>query len=312
MTTIPPVAYTGESTSTEVTPELQRKRRSQGRIIFDRFMRNRSAVGGAVVLIIITLLALFAPIITHQTATYDPTAAIDVPNAFASPSLLHLLGTDDLGRDEFARLLFGARVSLLVGIASMLVAVLVGITVGALAGFFGGWLDNLMMRVTDAVLSIPLYLLLFVLSATFANGSVLNVVLIIAFFAWAPTARIVRGEFLSNKEREFLLAARTLGASDFRLMIIHILPNAIGPIIVAATLLVGNNIILESTLSFFGFGIQKPLSSWGSMLADSQSFIFSTPLLVFVPGLAILVTVLAFNLMGDGLRDALDPYLTER
>src|SRR5262249_9153097 len=197
------------------------------------------------------------------------------------------------------------RVSLLVGLASMMVAVIVGITIGALAGYYGGWLDNVMMRVTDAVLSIPLYLLLFVLSATFANGSVLSVVLIIAVFAWAATARIVRGEFLGAKEREFLLAARTLGANDFRLMLVHILPNAIGPIIVAATLLVGNNIILESTLSFFGFGVQKPISTWGTMLAESQSFIFTTPLLVFVPGLAILITVLAFNLMGDGLRDAL-------
>ena len=140
MTTIPPVAYSGENTSTEVTPELQRKRRSQGRIIFDRFVRNRPAVGGAMVLVLITLLALLAPIITRQTATYDPSEFIDVPNAFASPSLTHLLGTDDLGRDEFARLIFGARVSLLVGIASMVVAVLVGITIGALAGYFGGWL----------------------------------------------------------------------------------------------------------------------------------------------------------------------------
>lgn len=312
MTTIPPVTFTGENAAAEVTPELAGKRRSQGRIIFDRFVRNRPAVAGALVLIVIGAAALFAPIITHQTATYDPSIAIDVPNQFAPPSLTHLLGTDDLGRDEFARLLFGARVSLLVGITSMLAAVLIGIAIGALAGFYGGWLDNLMMRVTDAVLSIPLYLLLFVLSATFADGSILSVVLIIAFFAWAPTARIVRGEFLSNKEREFLLAARTLGASDFRLMLFHILPNAIGPVIVAATLLVGNNIILESTLSFFGFGIQKPLSSWGTMLAESQSFIFTTPLLVFVPGLAILITVLAFNIMGDGLRDAFDPYLTER
>lgn len=309
MTTVPPVTV---NATAEVTSELARKRRSQGRIIFDRFLRNRPAVAGALVLAIIALLAIFAPIITHQTATYDPQEAIDVPNAFAPISLTHLLGTDDLGRDEFARLLFGARVSLLVGLASMFVAVVVGIAIGALAGFYGGWIDNVMMRVTDAVLSIPLYFLLFALSATFANGAVVNVILIIAFFAWAPTARIVRGEFLGTKEREFLLAARTLGASDFRLMLFHILPNAIGPVIVAATLLVGNNIILESTLSFFGFGVQKPLSTWGTMLAESQAFIFTTPVLVFVPGLAILITVLAFNLMGDGLRDALDPYLTER
>lgn len=297
----------------ELTPELLRKRRSQGRIIFDRFLRNKAAVGGAVVLLIMILAAIFAPILTHQTATFDPATHTDVAHALEGPSAAHILGTDDLGRDQFARLLVGARVSLLVGFASMFIGVVVGVTIGSLAGFYGGAFDGIVMRITDAVLSVPLYLLLFVLSATFfAEGKISDVVIVIAFFSWAPTSRIVRGEFLSIKEREFLYAARTLGASDLRLMFMHALPNALGPIIVAATLLIGNNIILESTLSFFGFGIQPPNSSWGVMLSNAQSYIFSDALLVFIPGMAILLTVLSFNLVGDGLRDALDPYMTER
>jgi peptide/nickel transport system permease protein len=313
MSTIQSNQVNAPGVSIDVTPELLRKRRSQGRIIFDRFIRNKVAVGGAVILFLMVVAALLAPILTHQTAQYDPATHVDLAIALQGPTGAHPLGTDDLGRDEFARLLVGARVSLLVGFASMVIGLLAGITVGALAGFYGGIIDSLMMRITDAILSVPLYLLLFVLSASFfAEGKVSDVVILIAFFSWAPTARIVRGEFLSIKEREFLHAARTLGASDIRLMFLHALPNAIGPIIVAATLLIGNNIILESTLSFFNFGIQPPNSSWGTMLSASQSYIFSDALLVFVPGLSILLTVLSFNLVGDGLRDALDPYMTER
>lgn len=300
----------------EVTPELLRKRRGQLRIIFDRFIRNKVAVAGFVALVLITLAAIFAPVITHQTATYDPNTATDVYHIASGPYPGHPLGTDYVGRDELARLLFGARVSLLVGLVAMLVSVLIGVSIGALAGYYGGWLDNAMMRVTDAFLAIPLYLILFVLAATFATGSgsasVIGIIILIAAFSWPPTARIVRGEFLGLKEREFLLAARTLGANDFRLMLRHILPNAAGPIIVAATLLVGNTIITESTLSFFSFGIQPPESSWGTMLASSQDYFAGQPLMVLIPGFAILITVLSINLMGDGLRDALDPYMTER
>ncbi len=194
----------------------------------------------------------------------------------------------------------------------MFVSLVVGVAIGALAGYFGGIIDNLLMRFTDVILAIPLYLLLFVLSAGFSNGSILSVVVLIAIFGWTATARLVRGEFLALKEREFVMAARTLGASNIRLMLRHILPNAAGPIIVNATLLVGNNIIVESVLSFFGFGIQIPLASWGSMVADSQDYVTQDPLLLWAPGLCILFVVLSFNLIGDGLRDALDPYLTER
>jgi peptide/nickel transport system permease protein len=296
-----------------LTPQLARKRRSQMRIIFDRFVRNRLAVAGFLFLVLMGLAALFAPVLTHATATNpDPSIVLDLNNTFGSPAVQHPLGTDYLGRDELARILYGGRVSLLVGISSMFVALVVGIAIGALAGYFGGIIDNLLMRFTDVILAIPLYLLLFVLSAGFSNGSILSVVVLIAIFGWTETARLVRGEFLALKEREFVMAARTLGASNLRLMLRHILPNAAGPIIVSATLLVGNNIILESVLSFFGFGIQIPLASWGSMVADSQDYVTQDPLLLWAPGLCILFVVLSFNLVGDGLRDALDPYLTER
>ncbi|HEV2235904.1 MAG TPA: ABC transporter permease [Ktedonobacterales bacterium] len=295
----------------ELTPELTRKRRGQLRIIFDRFIRNRVAVAGLVVLFIIVMMAVFAPVLTHQTKTFDP-ANDPTPNQFLPVSLQHPLGTDQLGRDVFARMLFGAQVSLLVGAASMAVALFIGVTLGAVAGFFGGWVDNLLMRLVDSMLSVPYLLLLFVLSLTFSNGSVLAIVLLIAVLAWPGPARLVRGEVLALKEREFLLASRTLGAGNFRLMFRHILPNAAGPIIVNATLLVGANIITESVLSFFGFGIAPPQSSWGSLLDSARDFYFTDPLLLYIPGIAILITVLCFNLMGDGLRDALDPYMTER
>lgn len=296
----------------ELTPELTRKRRSQLQIIIDRFVRNRAALVGFVVLVIIALGAIFAPLIVHQTATYNPANDPNLSIALSGPIPGHPLGTDDLGRDELARLLFGGRVSLLVGVLTMVLSIVLGVGIGALAGYYGGAVDNLMMRVTDAFLSVPLYLILFVLSLSFSDGTIKSVVILISIFQWPTVTRIVRGEFLAYKEREFLLAARTLGAGDVRLILRHILPNAAGPIIVSATLVISNAIIVESILSFFGFGIQPPTSSWGSMLNNSQSYITSDPLLLYLPGLAILITVLCFNLMGDGLRDALDPYMTQR
>jgi peptide/nickel transport system permease protein len=300
----------------ELTPDLVRKRRGQLRIIFDRFVRNRPAVAGVIVLSIIILLAILAPVITHQTATYDP--ANTIPNnpkpsdLLAGPSWAHPMGTDELGRDFFARMLFGAQVSLLVGFSSMLVAIVIGASQGAIAGYYGGWVDNVLMRVVDAMLALPYLLLLFVLSIIFSNGTVSTVVFIIAILAWPATARIVRGEFLALKHQEFLMATRTLGAGDLRLILRHILPNAAGPIIVNATILVGVNIINESVLSFFGFGLTPPQSSWGVLLGQSQTFFNAAPRMLYLPGFAILITVLCFNLIGDGLRDALDPHLTQR
>ncbi|HLZ24853.1 MAG TPA: ABC transporter permease [Ktedonobacterales bacterium] len=291
----------------ELTPELTRKRRSQFEIIRDRFLRNKAALVGLIVLTLMVLAAIFAPLIDP----HDPNA-YNIALQTAPPSAQFPLGNDDLGRDELARLLYGARTSLLIGVTSMLVMLVVGVTFGAAAGFFGGWVDAVLMRITDAFLAIPYLIWLFTVGAIFSDGSVKSIVILIAVFSWANAARIVRGEFLALKEREFLLAARTLGASDLRLIFRHILPNAIGPITVIATLYVGFNIISESILSFFGFGLQPPTSSWGTMLNNSDAYITSDPLLVWAPGIAILITVLCVNLIGDGLRDALDPYMTER
>ncbi|HEU5228505.1 MAG TPA: ABC transporter permease [Ktedonobacteraceae bacterium] len=292
----------------ELTPELVQKRRSQGRIIFDRFIRNKVAIGGLVFLVLLILVCFLGPFVTG----HNQPDVLHTADASQGPSLQYPFGTDDLGRDEFARAMFGGQVSLEVGLTSMLVSIVFGIGIGSLAGFYGGLVDNLLMRLTDVFLSIPLYLLLFVLSASFSDGSPRFVILLIAFFGWTNVARLVRGEFLALKEREYVLAARTLGAGSFRLMFRHILPNAAGAIIVSATLLVGANIILESVLSFFGFGLHPPSASWGNMVANGQGLYDSAPWLVFVPGLLIFLTVLSFNLVGDGLRDALDPYMTER
>lgn len=290
--------------------ELIQKRRSQGRIIFDRFIRNRTAVGAAIFLILMFIYCFIGPYLWH----IDPNKVnvLSVSETLAPPSLVHPFGTDDVGRDQFARAMVGGQISLIVGMFSMLLGIGIGTLVGALAGFYGGWVDNVLMRVTDVVLAVPLYLLLFVLSAAFSDGSPRTVIFIIAFFSWTYAARLIRGEFLALREREFVMAARTIGAKNFRLMFRHILPNAAGPIIVNATLLVGTNIITESVLSYFGFGIQPPTSSWGSMIATGNDYIDADPWLVFVPGLLIFATVLSFNLVGDGLRDALDPYMTER
>lgn len=295
----------------ELTPELVQKRRSQGRIIFDRFMRNRAAVGGAGVLILLILFCFLGPTVTGHN---DPNAVnvTNVSATLAGPSWKYPFGTDDVGRDQLARAMAGGQTSLLVGLTSMLMALIFGIGIGAFAGFYGGIVDNILMRCTDVALAIPFYLLLFVLSASFTDGTPRSVIILIAALSWIYTARLVRGEFLSLKEREYVLAARTIGARNWRIMFRHILPNAAGPIIVSATLLVGANIITESVLSFFGFGIQPPVSSWGSMITNGQGLIDVQPLLVFIPGLLIFFTVLCINLVGDGLRDALDPYMTER
>lgn len=294
----------------EVTAELVQKRRSQGRIIFDRFMRNKVAVAGALFLILLIVLCFLGPFVWRL----DPNLGnfLSVKDTLASPSVAHPFGTDDVGHDTLARIMSGGRVSLLVGLTSMLMAILLGIGIGSFAGFYGGIIDNVLMRFTDVILSIPLYLLLFVLSASFTDGTPKSVIILIAIFGWTYAARLVRSEFLALKEREFILASRTIGAKDLRLMFRHILPNAAGPIIVNATLLVSSNIILESVLSYFGFGIKQPDASWGQMISVGQNLFAVDPWIVLFPALAIFLTVLSLNLVGDGLRDALDPYMTER
>ncbi len=280
--------------------------------VWRRFRRHRIAPIGAIVLILLGLVAIFANVITPADPNFiDQAHWNGYPLA---PGVAgHLLGTDENGRDLLARLIFGARISLTVAIVAVVLEISIGTVLGAIAGYYGGWIDFVIMRATDVVLSIPLLPLLLVLTAIVAatsNKASLNfisIVLIIGLLSWPAVCRIVRASFLSLREREFAEAARALGNPDGRIIFRHLLPNAVAPIIVQATLEVANIIILESTLSFLGFGIQPPTASWGNMLANASSNMTIAPWVAIFPGLCILVTVLAINYLGDGLRDALDP-----
>lgn len=234
-----PVKDTGFQLPSDGIIELQEKRRNQRQIIFDRFVRNKAATVGTAFLLILVLCCLFVPLIPGHTSP----DAIGLAAPFTGPSLQYPFGVDNLGRDTFARSMIGGRISLIVALSSMLISIFLGIAIGAFAGFYGGWLDNMLMRITDTILTVPLYLLLFVLSATFANGTPASVIFLIAIFGWTTAARLVRSEFLTLKEREFVQAAETIGARNMRLIFYHILPNAAGPIIVNATLLIGSNIL---------------------------------------------------------------------
>jgi peptide/nickel transport system permease protein len=282
--------------------------------VWRRFTRHRLALIGGIVITLLALVAILAPWISPA----DPNAIDNVhwQGYPLAPGIAgHLLGTDENGRDLLARLMFGARISLTVAVFSVAMEIVIGTVLGAVSGYYGGWIDFIIMRATDVVLSIPLLPLLLVLTAIVAgtsNKAALSfgvIVLIIGFTSWPSVARLVRASFLSLREREFAEAARALGNRDGRIIFRHLLPNAIAPIIVQATLEVANIIILESTLSFLGFGIQPPTASWGNMLANAQSNVTVAPWAAIFPGICILVTVLAINYLGDGLRDALDPNL---
>jgi len=287
-----------------------------------RLARRPLAIGSAVLLALLTGLAMLAPAIAG-VAGIDPNA-VDLLARFEPPSAQHWLGTDDIGRDVLMRLLLGGQVSLLVGMAAALASALVGTAIGLAAGYWGGRLDALLMRLTDGVIALPLLPLLIVLAAVdlgklgipadWADAqavSLYRIVLIIALVGWTTVARLVRGAVLSVRTRDFVLAATGQGAGPLRIMALHILPNVASPIIVATTLSVGNVILLESVLSFLGLGIQPPLPSWGNMLTNAQELVTSAPWLAIWPGFLIFVTVIACNLLGDGLQDALDPRASE-
>ncbi|MGP6159336.1 MAG: oligopeptide ABC transporter permease [Vulcanimicrobiaceae bacterium] len=280
--------------------------------VWKRFRRHKLALAGAVVLLLVTFVAVFA----HWLAPADPNF-IDQAHWSGYPLAPgvagHVLGTDENGRDLLSRLMYGAQISLTVAFFAVAMELLIGTVLGALAGYYGGWIDYWLMRLTDVFLSIPLLPLLLVLtaivSATSSKASLGFgvIVIIIGGLSWPPVARLVRASFLSLREKEFCEAAKALGNRDGRIIFRHLLPNAIAPIIVQGTLEVANVIILESTLSFLGFGIQPPTASWGNMLANAESNMAIAPWVAVFPGLCILVTVLAINYLGDGLRDALDP-----
>ncbi len=271
------------------------------RLAWTRFRRHRLAPPGLVLIGLMAIMAVGA----DWLAPYP----WDTPNMEAvrhPPTLAHPLGTDQLGRDQLSRLMHGARTSLSVGLVATLVAAGLGTTLGAIAGYFGGIADTVIMRLVDFMFSIPRLLLLLVVAALLGSG--LNVViLLIGLTSWMHVARLVRGSFLSLREQEFVQAARSLGASDVRLIVRHILPNSLGPLTVAATLAVGAAILIESTLSYFGYGVQPPTPSWGNMLQNAQSEMYAAPWLAIFPGLFILITIMSVNFVGDGLRDALDP-----
>ena len=296
-----PVTTSTEAPATTESLGLEEHGLSQRTLAWRRFRRHKLAMASLAVLVLITLATVFAGVIAPYGFSEQHLDA-----TLSGPSAKHLLGTDTLGRDEFSRLLYGGRISLLVGLGVAFSSGILGTLIGAAAGYYGGRLDNIVMRITDLVLSIPLLVILIIASRV-TSGGLLDIVLVLSLFLWTPLARIVRGLFMSLKEKEFIEAARMLGASNRRIIFRHLVPNSLGVIIVNVTLTVALAILTESLLSFLGFGIQPPTPSWGNMLEDGRGLMTLAGWLVWFPGLAILLTVLAVNFLGDGLRDALDP-----
>jgi peptide/nickel transport system permease protein len=274
-------------------------------VIGKRFSRNRLSVIGAGIILLLITISILAPFI----APYNPTA-IDVHNVLSPPSNQHPLGTDELGRDLLSRIIWGSRVSLKVGFVAVGIAILIGIIIGALAGFYGGLIEAVLMRFVDIMLAFPtFFLILAVISILEQN--IFTIMVVIGLTSWMDVARLVRAEFLSLKEKDFVSAAKAVGASNKRLIFRHILPNALSPVFVAATFGVAGAILIESGLSFLGLGVQPPDPSWGNILTAGKDNIEVAWWLSLYPGLAILITVLSYNLVGEGLRDALDPRLWE-
>jgi len=279
-------------------------RETQWELTRRSFRRHRTATLGLLLVGALLLLSLLAPLV----APHDPAAqgADIVATRFQSPSLEHLMGTDRFGRDVFSRVVYGGRISLLIGLLAVTIAVTLGTAVGAIAGYLRGPVDALAMRFVDLLLSFPRLVLLVTVAALF-QPSIALITLVLGFTGWMGTSRVVRGEVLSVREREYVQAARALGFGHRRILYRHILPNAVGPVIVAASLGIGNTILAEAALSFLGLGVQPPAPSWGNMVASGRDVMLDAPWITAFPGLAIVATVMAFNLVGDGLRDALDP-----
>ncbi len=277
------------------------RQRSEWVRAWRRFARYKPALFGLAMLGALTILA----IVPQFFAPYSP---YDINSALRgqSPSAAHPFGMDEVGRDVLSRVIYGARIAMLVGLASTGLSLVIGVLVGGAAGYFGGWVDAVLMRFVDALMAFPIIVLLIAIAAA-VGPSLQNLIVILGATVWARYARVVRADVLSLREREFVMAARTIGVPHLRILIRHILPNELGPIIVLASLSVAGNILAEATLSFLGLGAQPPEPAWGSMLSAGRTYILTYPHIALFPGLAIALTVLAFNLVGDGLRDALDP-----
>ncbi len=276
--------------------------------VWRKFKKNRLAMTGGLIILSLYIIAILCPYI----APHDPTEQFDrVYDQLLPPSTKHLLGTDEFSRDAFSRIIYGSRISLLVGLLAVAIAVSLGTLYGAISGYFGGWIDNLMMRFVDIMLAFPTLILIITVIALWQNQSIWIIISVIGLMSWMGVARLVRGQFLVLKEREYFIAAKALGASGPRLIFKHLLPNAMTPIIVSATLRVGTTILLEASLSFLSLGVQPPEPSWGNIVFDTKGQIFSDTLwcMPLAAGLAIVITVTGYNLLGDGLRDALDPRL---
>ena len=283
----------------------QRAPRSWRRSAWRRFTSNRVATVSALWLIALYLVALLAPLL----APYDPNA-VDILYTHTRPSREHLLGTDESGRDVLSRLIIGSRASMTVGLIAMVISITIGSLIGSASGYLGRATDSILMRITDGMMAIPYFFLVLIVVAVFGS-SFRNIVIVIGLTSWMVVARIVRSEVLRLRGLDFVVAARTLGASDTRILVRHIVPHTVPSIIVAATLGVANAILLESALSYLGLGIQPPQASWGNMLSNSQAYLWENPLLPIYPGVLILLAVLSFNFLGDALRDALDPQYHE-
>jgi len=269
----------------------------------EKFLRDRLAIIGAMIVFTLFIVAIFAPVI----APHDP-AEINTKNLLDPPSLEHLCGTDDLGRDVFSRMVYGARISLTVGFVAIGIATIIGLLIGAVAGYFGGWIDDILMRLVDLMLTIPTFFLILAVIA-FLEPNIYNIMTVIGLTGWMSVARLVRAEFLGLKERDFVMAAKAIGVSDMAIIWRHIMPNAMAPVLVSATLGVAGAILTESALSFLGIGVQPPTPSWGNILTLGKDNIEFAWWLSAFPGMAILITVMGYNLLGEGIRDALDPRL---
>ncbi|MGE4596540.1 MAG: ABC transporter permease [Methylophilaceae bacterium] len=267
----------------------------------NKFIKNPLALSGLIIICVILFLALVAPIITP----YDPNH-IDVNSILLAPSSKYWMGTDGLGRDVFSRMLFGAQISLLVGFVAVGISTVIGIILGSIAGFYRGWIDSVIMRFVDIMLSIPTFFLILAVIA-FLTPSIWNIMIVIGLTSWMGVTRLVRAEFLSLRKREYVLASEMMGASDIKIIINHLLPNSMTPIIVSSVLGIASAVLIESGLSFLGLGVQAPTASWGNILTDGKEYIQFAWWLSLFPGLAILITVLGYNLLGEGLRDLLDP-----
>lgn len=311
------MAATTESDVIKFQEEFKAKPLTPGQLVRMRFLRHKMAVFGVIVLFLLVFYAFGGSFVfTEAEANYTDTSI-----RLTAPTTEHPFGTDTVGRDILIRTIYGGQISLLIGLSAVVVEVIVGVLIGAIAGYYGGWIDSLLMRFTEAMFNIPQLFLLLVMAKFFGgkiptieflgrtfSGSVIVIIVIIGITSWMYLARIVRANFLSLKEREFVLAAHTTGTSNLSIIFQHILPNSIAPIVVSGTLGVANAIIAEAYISFLGLGVQPPTSTWGNMLEGAYNYIETAPWLWIFPGSLIVLTVLSINFVGDGLRDALDPH----